>query len=75
MKALLLIAAVVGMLTGCSVMPGGDSGRMRDQRAGQTMGGSDIRYEWGRGAYQGPGSMPQWSGGDDSSGGLGWRRD
>ncbi|MEX8193769.1 hypothetical protein [Comamonas guangdongensis] len=75
MKVLLLIAAVVSMLAGCSMMPGRDSGRMQDQSAGQIMGTSDMRYEWGRGAYQGPGSMPQWSGGDDTSGGLGWRRD
>ena len=75
MKSLLLIAAVIGALAGCSMMLGRGSGRMHDQRADQMMGGSDIRYEWGRGAYQGPGSMPQWSGGDDTSGGLGWRHD
>ena len=76
MKVLLLIAAVASALAGCSMMPGRDSGR---QTGGsgyqQPMGHSDMRSEWGRGAYQGPGSMPMWSGGDDTSGGLGWRRD
>ena len=75
MKALLLIAAVASTLAGCSMMPGRDSTSMQDQSARQIMGTSDMRYEWGRGAYQGPGSMPMWSGGDDTSGGLGWRRD
>ena len=75
MKALLLIAAVASTLAGCSMMPGGSSGQMQSQSTGQIMGSSDMRYEWGRGAYQGPGSMPMWAGGDDTSGGLGWRRD
>ena len=75
MKALLLIAAVVSTLAGCSMMPGRDSGHMSEQGVQRTMGSSDMRYEWGRGAYQGPGSMPLWAGGDDTSGGLGWRRD
>lgn len=75
MKKLLLVVAVASTLMGCSMTPRSDSGRMQDPSARQMIGSSDMRYEWGRGAYQGPGSMPLWSGGDDSSGGLGWRRE
>lgn len=71
MKALFLVAAVASMLAACSMMPGRDAG----SNAQQTMGSSDVRHEWGRGSYQGPGTTALWSGGDDTSGGLGWRRD
>jgi hypothetical protein len=45
-----LVAAVASMLAACSMMPGRDAG----SNAQQTMGSSDVRHEWGRGAYQGP---------------------
>lgn len=75
MKALLWATAAASMLAACSAMPGRDSGLDAGPHAQQSVGSSDMRYEWGRGAYKGPGGTGLWSGGDDTSGGLGWRRD
>lgn len=59
MRSLLLIAVVVSTLTGCSMMPGRDSGSMSSQGAGQSMGsmgmGGDMMY--GR-------NRQPWNGGD-----------
>ncbi len=74
MKALLLIAAVAGALSGCS-MSSHDLGRNTDRSVSQTMGNNDMSREWGRGAYEGKGGAQSWAGGDDTSAGLGWRHD
>ncbi len=59
MRSLLLIAVVVSTLTGCSMMPGRDSGSMSSQGASQSMGSMSM----GGGMMYGRNMQP-WNGGD-----------